>query len=294
MISIVCFFPRSSRASFNSDESRIFLGIGSVISNAHPEHSQKIVFGSGYGGYTPLPDFDGRWKFYGVRGPRTARACNLSMEQVAGNSAILINRFRTVPRNKSLRCSFIPHWESANLGNWEMACRVAGINFIDPRSPVLDVLDAIEASGMVMAEAMHGAIVADALRVPWLPILPFNRANRIKWLDWAEALDILLIRHRLWPSSTAEAWVSLCRRPWRETDASKGVLRGGLRVLDEAFVQFSALRLTYAAKCDPLLSPEPALARALRRLETNVERILVDFSGTEACRQAVHGCAAKR
>jgi hypothetical protein len=52
------------------------------------------------------------------------------------------------------------------------------------------VLAAIESSEMVLAEAMHGAIVADALRIPWVPLQLYDQILNLKWHDWCGSLGI--------------------------------------------------------------------------------------------------------
>ena len=37
---------------------------------------------------------------------------------------------------------------------------------------------------------MHGAIVADAMRVPWIALRPLASVHRLKWHDWAGALEV--------------------------------------------------------------------------------------------------------
>src|SRR5579862_4901816 len=142
--------PKIFPGLFDDDASAIFLGIGSVIFDFHPASSLKIVYGAGYGGYTPLPRFDDTWRFYCVRGPRTARACGLGAEMVAGDTAILINKFRAASKQRA-GLSFMPHYDSVPRGHWAMACELAGVRYIDPRAPVEDVLDAIESSEALLA-----------------------------------------------------------------------------------------------------------------------------------------------
>jgi succinoglycan biosynthesis protein ExoV len=42
---------------------------------------------------------------------------------------------------------------------------------------------------------MHGAIIADALRIPWVPISAFNSRHEkdthsFKWADWCGSVDV--------------------------------------------------------------------------------------------------------
>lgn len=263
---------------FDEDERTLFLGIGSVISNLHEMSSNKIVFGSGYAGYTRLPVFDEKWKFYCVRGPRTAKVCGLGNEKVAGDSALMIRNYRSTAQQKTIACSFIPHWESLERGHWEAACRVADIHFLDPRLPVEMVLSEIESSQVVITEAMHGAIVADALRVPWIPMLPIRASHRWKWFDWAESLDLNLRPHFLFPSSTREVWTLLSQREGSRLNNLGPPFNQIIGFLDKGLARAAAIGLRRAAALEPMLSSDSALARALEKLYSNAERIKADFS----------------
>jgi len=264
---------------FDEDESRVFLGIGSIIFDFHPARSDKIVFGSGYGGYTKIPDFDDTWKFYSVRGPRTAAACGIDQTLVAADSAVLINKFRSDNKSKKFPVSFMPHWGSLARGQWRLACQLAGINYVDPAWPVEDVIAAIESSDMVIAEAMHFAIVSDALRVPWVSALPIHRSHRMKWYDWAEALNVELRQHKLFPSSTREACVAAVARGRGEFfEKFPGIIKAGIAVADKQFVKAAAKRLTELAKMEPNLSKDSALAVAIEKLEESAARIKRDYA----------------
>lgn len=59
---------------FDDDESQLFLGIGSILYDNFDPNMQKIVFGSGYGGYTNPPKVDRNWTFYFVRGRRLPKS----------------------------------------------------------------------------------------------------------------------------------------------------------------------------------------------------------------------------
>ncbi len=223
-------------------------------------------------------------------GPRTADACGLGREKVAGDAAILIHRHRRRPLQTSTRLAFMPHWQSVERGHWQAACRLAGLEFIDPRRPVEDVLVAIESSSALVTEAMHGAIVADSLRVPWIPARPLHASHRSKWLDWAEALHLDLSPHNLWPSSIHEVlMVSAQRnprgmigrcvpRPIGERWANAALGRCGA---DPALTAIAAAKLWNLSRKEPTLSSDAALDRALDRLESYAEQIRRDFSGRD-------------
>ena len=57
---------------------------------------------------------------------------------------------------------------------------------------------------LLLSEAMHGVIVADAMRVPWIAMRPLVSVHRAKWLDWADTLDLRVRFQRLAASSLAE------------------------------------------------------------------------------------------
>jgi succinoglycan biosynthesis protein ExoV len=57
---------------------------------------------------------------------------------------------------------------------------------------VEEVLAQIQQTELLLAEAMHGAIVADALRVPWIAIRLYGNFLEFKWQDWTQSLKLPL------------------------------------------------------------------------------------------------------
>jgi hypothetical protein len=271
--------PKVFPSFFDDDDRTLFLGIGSVLFDHHPSNCQKIVFGAGFGGYTAPPQLNKNWTIFCVRGPRTAKVCGLGQEKVAGDAAILVNRYQDLPRlQRSRRIAFMPHFESLKRGNWQQACRLAGLHFIDPRRPVDEILADIGSSSSIISEAMHGAIVADALRIPWLPALPFHASHRFKWFDWAEALDIKLRPQSLWPSSAQEVFVSIKQRQSYQLEHPKGSLAIAAQCTDATFTILAAARLSQLARKEPMLSADAALNRCLEKLETQAAQIKKYFA----------------
>ncbi len=263
---------------FDEDASVLFLGIGSILFDFHPKEATKIVFGSGFGKYTPPPVIDASWKVYCVRGPRTADALGLDRSLVAADGAILINKFRNKDRIVRHKFSFMPHWNSLNTGHWEQISRDVGLNFIDPRLSVEHVLSEIESSEVIIAEAMHGAITADALRIPWISLSPVEPINRFKWHDWAEALDIKLQPLPLSPSSIKEKLVaSLGDGRSRRRRQLISLLHAD-KLLDIRYKAAARESLKNAMLAQPSLSSDSSLLRALDRLETAAFNIRRDFS----------------
>ncbi len=193
---------------FDDNDDELFLGIGSILWDSLPKAPKKIVMGSGYGGYTDKPNLqDGSWDVAFVRGPRTAKALNLDPKLAITDAAIL-TRFMNLPAQaKKYNVSFMPHWQSIPRGNWKQVCEQAGINYIDPTDPnVLASLQAIQQTELLITEAMHGAILADTLRVPWLALEPILPMHRNKWFDWSESMLIDLKFNTTPSSSIKDLW----------------------------------------------------------------------------------------
>ncbi|HET6313980.1 MAG TPA: hypothetical protein VFH60_09100, partial [Chloroflexia bacterium] len=185
-------WPRLIPELLDGDDSTLFVGIGSILDRRIPEGPCKIVFGTGVG-YGLLPVLTEEWQVCCVRGPLSARALGLPPELAVTDSAALVRTVRSAPVERRHSVSFIPHFrtparvQEAGI-DLKRVCASAGINYIDPCGPVEEVLAGIESSGKVIAEAMHGAIVADALRVPWLPVRLSERIRGLKWRDWCSSL----------------------------------------------------------------------------------------------------------
>jgi succinoglycan biosynthesis protein ExoV len=66
-----------------------------------------------------------------------------------------------------------------------------GIDHVDPLEPIPVITAAIQNASVVLSESMHGAIVADAYRVPWVPIRMENPDySSFKWEDWCASVEV--------------------------------------------------------------------------------------------------------
>lgn len=166
----------------------LFVGIGTLIRRELPATAVKHVFGSGFG--YGEPPTDANWHYHCVRGPLTAARLGLAPEIAITDPAVLIRLLPLPAGGKRHRVSFIPHWEMALSGDWQAVCRLAGIHYIDPRDTPEAVIADIAATETLITEALHGAIVADALRVPWIPVSSKHTILDFKWKDWCGSVGL--------------------------------------------------------------------------------------------------------
>ncbi|NLS79444.1 MAG: polysaccharide pyruvyl transferase family protein [Chloroflexi bacterium] len=73
---------------------------------------------------------------------------------------------------------------------WASVCASLSISYLNPADSIEHIVDTISRSELVISEAMHGAIIADALRVPWIPVRTRRYILEFKWQDWAASLGM--------------------------------------------------------------------------------------------------------
>jgi succinoglycan biosynthesis protein ExoV len=238
---------------FDDDPSTRFLGIGSILDRRHPPGTRKLVAGAAYGGYEGKPVLDKTWTVHWVRGPRTAAALGLPNSLGLGDPALLLPHALTTKAEPGSGIGFMPHFESAARGAWQRAADLAGVTLIDPRARPLEVLSQIARCRVLLGEALHGIIVADAMRVPWVAIRPLARIHRPKWRDWAETVDVVPRFAKMPPSTLAE-WFG------------RGPTFAMQRPASKRLIARAARALAGAAQAEPQLSPDAALERCQSRL----------------------------
>ena len=168
----------------------LFLGIGTILKTDLPEAERYAVLSSG-GGYGPFPRPDHRWNFYAVRGPLTAQALGLDPEVAAIDGAYLLRKFDLPePIGAGPRIGFMPHWQTRLRVPWEKICAMAGLRYIDPKLSVEETLAQLRGCDGIIAEAMHAAITADAMRIRWVPVRLGHQFLDFKWRDWMGSVEL--------------------------------------------------------------------------------------------------------
>jgi succinoglycan biosynthesis protein ExoV len=182
------------------DGDTLFAGIGTLLNDRFPRARRTIVFGSGVGFGSGLPRVDSTWTFYCVRGPLSAQALGLPASCAITDPALFVADLVSEPAAPPVRCfSYMPHYRNAN-DHWASVCRMLGFGYIDPRQPMQTVLEAIRGTNVLIAEAMHGAIVADALGIPWIGVRTGGAGTlEFKWRDWCGSLALVYRPHHVVP-----------------------------------------------------------------------------------------------
>lgn len=177
---------------FDDDSSVAFMGLGTLLNESYQRRvqkaNQKIIFSTGVG-YGKILQLDSSYTIYCLRGPLSAQALQVPTELAITDGAILVRRLFKGDNHKKNQFAYMPHYELAGEG-WNQVCKQLGFGYIDPRWSVEKVLEGISQTEILLAEAMHGAIIADALRIPWIPIVTNNTILNFKWQDWCQSLDL--------------------------------------------------------------------------------------------------------
>ena len=261
---------------FNDDPQQTFFGIGSILGfGLAKDVKQKIIFSSGYA-YGDIPEIDSSYDFICVRGPLTAKTLGLPEDTAVADGAILL-QYMDIPKpEKQYKFSFMPHWGSEQkYSKWPEVCAAAGIHYISPMQDKDFVLQEILKSEVIIAEAMHAAIVADTLGVPWIPVKAYPTINEFKWNDWASSLNLKFEFSNL--SSLYENNEFMFEKLKERTNSAipKSLIKGSLSILEKVYFNPKAKQIAKQLKKvklqKPHLSDRKVLSdkgsELLRRLE---------------------------
>lgn len=237
----------------------LFVGIGTLLNEHIPNINLKAIMGTGTG-YGGAPTLE-RSKIYALRGPLTTRRLGVSEKYAITDSAVLVKRLIDIKSNKLHSVSFIPHCSTAREKAWDQICEDLGIFMIDPSLDPDTFFVQLLSSEMVITEAMHGAILADALRIPWIAVKTHAGVLDFKWQDWCQSIELdyaPIFLPSLW-SIPPDAF------PWKK------------------FKQKIKKKIAYRQlknvmqNARPLLSDAAILESKIQQLEGAIERFIKDF-----------------
>ena len=199
----------------DDDESTAFFGIGTLLNNLvkerAPNAKQIVALGTGAGYNKGMPNVDETWKVYCLRGPLSALKLGLDPKLAITDGAALLHRIYKPSGVKRYKFSYIPHFTQSIMAgdDWQEICEELGIHYIDARRPIQEVIKEIAETEVLLAEAMHGAITADTLRTPWIPVLTSQWILPSKWIDWTLSLNMEFQPHPITGLDAIEKQYSL-------------------------------------------------------------------------------------
>ena len=285
-------WPQLLDGILDDNDDTMFVGIGTLLRSDMPRRRRTVVFGTG-AGYGERPRIDDRWTIYCVRGPLTAEALGLPPQAAITDGAALIRLLDLPTMEKRYPVAFMPHWESIRYWDWAAVCAAAGVKYIDPLGATEVVLRSIGSSELVVAEAMHGAIVADALRVPWIAVRSSGQILNFKWEDWCSSLGLSYdpvvlpalydeqtfrtvlpkrLRSRLLPRYNGD--INSVNRVFDAIGAGVGHMSRS--VYQRKAARIATLLGRIASQRAPALSSDNAIKTATARLEAQLERFRAD------------------
>lgn len=177
-----------------------FYGIGTLIDQKLLKNRKSIIFGTGVRN-TQYNYWPNDWDIRFVRGPISSNLLGLRGEKWIADSAYLlplVSDFKVnhnTTKNTTFKTSIIPYFTTMDIIPWESICKLLDIHLIDPRENIFTIFDEVNNSERVIAGAMHGAIIADILRKPWLRLrmealgAESFLLSDIKWEDWITSIN---------------------------------------------------------------------------------------------------------
>jgi succinoglycan biosynthesis protein ExoV len=204
-----------------------------------------------------LPSIGRFHRILWVRGPLTARLLGLSPDTAIADAGYLIRHTGILSRSKSVKrrgLAFMPHITAASASpRLREICESVGIRYIDPHDDVSSVLEAISSCEVLLTEALHGAIVSDALRVPWIPLRSSDDVFEFKWLDFCAS-----IQKDYRPQSLNLAWDRAFYNGRNPISLIKNVTTRGRSLISRLNIRprDTALSLLRASAVKPMLSDD--------------------------------------
>ncbi len=183
----------------------VIIGIGSILGlfNKPDDCTKVYIFSSGFAGgdestYGAPPQLDDSYEVICVRGKRTAKALKISEDLAIADGALLLPLVKpeNPSKKKQYQYAYMPHVGTLDIyDKWKDLIESLGIHFIDPGLDPEIVLSELNQTEVLLTEAMHGAIIADGYRIPWIPVKTIKTVNTFKWQDYCESLDLEYIPH---------------------------------------------------------------------------------------------------
>ena len=178
----------------------LLFGVGSILDRGFDKAfddgaiRRRFVFGSGARSARSVPDVAAPgWTVYCVRGALSASAIG-QPEKALADPAILAPRLLPAAGTPAGPVGIVPYF-TASHGIWGKVAEKFGWKLVSPHLGVEEFIAALTQCSRVFCESMHGAIFADAYRIPWRPvsgtgISSEGATHAFKWTDWCSGMGV--------------------------------------------------------------------------------------------------------
>lgn len=216
---------------------------------------------------------------YWVRGPLTTQLMGLPDHLAVGDAGYLIRQcdiFDTYHTDERSGIVFMPHFTAATSAvGLRYACEGLGIRYIDPGGAETEILAAIAGAKVLVTEALHGAVIADALRTPWIAVKSSDDIFEFKWRDFCTSIGVTYE-----PQPIRVRWDVRYFTGRHPRNLSRYVLNRVRSRMSQLQVRASdtAYDLLIALGRSPNLSSEAALARIDEGIKRGLNRFFDDYA----------------
>jgi succinoglycan biosynthesis protein ExoV len=173
------------------------VGIGTILDeriNSLP--GRKVVMGSGVRPSTVR--LQGDIRIAAVRGSLSADRLGLDPALVACDPGFLVGQLWPASNSRRDRIGLIPHVYSEQWCAISKAGSDAGLDVISPKLSIDIFLERLGRCERVFCESLHGAIFADALRIPWARVRltsHYFEGAGVSEFKWQDAFSVLGVSH---------------------------------------------------------------------------------------------------
>lgn len=245
---------------------RCIIGVGTIINDKNAanlaHYESKIVFSSRVGYGTLETRFDPSWDFVCVRGPNSAKILGLPADKALCDGAVLLADFYPAKASGGRKGTvFIPHIDSDRENGlwWKGVCADLGLIYLSPGTPFEHFIETVQTASRVITEAMHGAILADTMRTPWVPVNHLFH-ERFKWEDWFNSMELTYTSHPIRPAFWAATQVNF-----------QSILKAPYLRLKQPLVKRSLRKIMHEARA--ILSDDSVLEMRKQKLREKAAAI---------------------
>jgi hypothetical protein len=170
------------------------IGIGTILDERINNLSgRKVVMGSGV-----RPNSGGRLqgdiRIAAVRGLLSAERLGLDPAVAACDPGFLVAQLWPSTGERAESIGLIPHVYSEQWSEISKIALDAGLDVISPTLPIDQFLQRLRRCKRVYCESMHGAIFADALRIPWARVRltsHYFEGSGVSAFKWEDVFSVL-------------------------------------------------------------------------------------------------------